>query len=107
MYNKGGHDIGISYFIIDVRNLMKKIEFNEKKNIVSKIIKDNRIKNSLSQSELSAKMQGMGIKIDQQMISKIETNSRIVTDYELASFCLILQIDANEMVKDFYNDYVK
>lgn len=36
--------------------------------------------------------------MDQQMISKIENNSRIVTDYELACFCQILGVDVNELL---------
>ena len=35
------------------------------------------------------------------MISKIENNSRIVTDYELAYFCKILGVDVKEMLQKF------
>lgn len=35
------------------------------------------------------------------MISKIENNSRVVTDYELACFCHILKVDANEILQEF------
>lgn len=52
----------------------------------------------LTQGDLAAKMQTYNINMDQQMISKIENNSRIVTDYELACFCQILGIDVNELV---------
>ena len=51
------------------------------------------MKKNLSQSQLAAKMQTMNVNMDQQMISKIENNARFVTDYELACFCLILEID--------------
>ena len=49
-------------------------------------------------------MQTLDINIDQQMISKIENNARIVTDYELACFCRVLDVDVNEMLKDFYDN---
>ena len=80
---------------------MKKILFNDNKNIISKALKLNRIKQNLSQSQLAAKMQTMGVNIDQQMISKIENNSRFVTDYELACFCKILGISPNDMLAEF------
>ena len=48
-------------------------------------------------------MQIMNVNIDQQMISKIENNDRIVTDYELACFFIILKIDEKKLLKDFYD----
>ena len=82
---------------------MKKILFNNNKNVISKTLKISRIKQNLSQSQLAAKMQTMGVNIDQQMISKIENNTRFVTDYELACFCTILNVKPEEMLEDFYN----
>ena len=64
-----------------------------------------RITCSLSQAELAAKMQTMNVNIDQQMISKIENNARIVTDYELACFCKILNVSERELLSDFYEKY--
>ena len=80
---------------------MKKITFNNNKNIISQQLKIARIKKNLSQKELAAKMQLMNVSMDQQMISKIENNMRIVTDYELACFCQILGIRPEELLKDF------
>ena len=80
---------------------MKKITFNNNKNIISEQLKLARIKKKLSQKELAAKMQLMNVSMDQQMISKIENNMRIVTDYELACFCRILNITPEELLKDF------
>lgn len=80
---------------------MKKITFNNNKNIISQQLKIARIKKNLSQKELAAKMQLLNVSMDQQMISKIENNMRIVTDYELACFCQILSISPEELLKDF------
>ena len=80
---------------------MKKIAFNNNKNIISEQLRIARVKKKLSQKELAAKMQLMNVSMDQQMISKIENNMRIVTDYELACFCQILGISVEEMLKDF------
>lgn len=80
---------------------MKKIVYGESKNLIHKTLRLYRIKNGLTQSQLSAKMQTMNINIDQQMISRIEQNKRIVTDYELACFCRILNVEPKDMLSDF------
>lgn len=82
---------------------MKKIEFDGNKNVIYKNVKLFRVKRDLTQSQLAAKLQTMNINIDQQMISRIENNSRFVTDYELACLCLILDVDVKDMLQDFYD----
>ena len=84
---------------------MKKILFNENKNVIGDALKQWRVKRRLSQQQLAAKMQTMGVSIDQQMISKIESNARLVTDYELACFCLVLQTTPNEQLSEFFEKY--
>ena len=83
---------------------MKKIAFNYNKNIIYRQLKQAWIKAGLSQSELAAQMQARDINIDQQMISRIEHNLRMVTDYELASFCAILGVGERDLLRDFYFD---
>ena len=53
---------------------MKQITFGEYKNVIGKVLARIRTERGLSQSELAAKMQVLGVNIDQQMISKIERN---------------------------------
>ena len=77
---------------------MKKIIFGNNKNIIGKNLKSIRKEKHLTQCDLAAKMQIYNINMDQQMISKIENNSRIVTDYELVCFCQILGVDVNELL---------
>nr|WP_308626332.1 helix-turn-helix transcriptional regulator [uncultured Eisenbergiella sp.] len=79
---------------------MKKITFGDNKNIIGKNLKSIRKERHLTQGELAAKMQTFNVNIDQQMISKIENNARIVTDYELASLCYILGVDINAMLQN-------
>ncbi len=50
-------------------------------------------------------MQTVGVNIDQQMISKIEMNQRMVTDYELACFCRLLNVKLEDMLADYYDKY--
>ena len=83
---------------------MKKIEYNDHKNVIYQQLKKVRIAAGMSQSQLATKMQTLGINIDQQMISKIENNNRIVTDYELACFCRIFGMEEKTLLKDFYDD---
>ena len=80
---------------------MKRLEYYGNKNIISEQLRLARKKVGLSQAELAAKMQTLNINIDQQMISKIENNTRIVTDYELACFCKILSVDEKTLLKDY------
>lgn len=80
---------------------MKQITFGGNKNIIGKKLYEIRKSKSISQTDLAAKMQTMNINIDQQMISKIEKNQRQVTDYELACFCICLNISASELLSDF------
>ena len=81
---------------------MKKIQFNENKNIISEKLRKYREDAGFSQSQLAAKMQTVGINIDQQMISRVEKNLRQVTDYELAAFCMVLNVEAQDMLSAFY-----
>ena len=80
---------------------MKKINFNDNKNAISEALRLYRLQNRLTQQQLASKMQVLGANMDQQMISKIESNNRIVTDYELACFCHILKIEPNDLLKCF------
>lgn len=81
---------------------MKKIEYRGNSNVISKQLKRCRVKAGLSQSDLAARLEVMNVNMDQQMISKIEHNGRIVTDYELACLCQILKTTPQEMLSDFY-----
>jgi len=81
---------------------MKKIQFNDNKNIISENLRLYREAAGLSQSQLAAKLQTVGINIDQQMISRIEKNQRQVTDYELAALCDILGVKPENMLNKFY-----
>ncbi len=76
---------------------MKTIKFNNHKNIISEKLARLREQKQISQQELATKMQVMGISIDQQAISKIELDKRIVTDYELMCLCKILNVTAEDL----------
>lgn len=79
---------------------MKIIKFREHKNIVFENLIKIREQKQISQQDLATKMQTMGVSIDQQAISKIELDKRIVTDYELMCLCKILNVEARDLTLD-------
>ena len=83
---------------------MKKIDYYGNKNIIGRRLETLRKEKGLSQEQLAAKMQTMNVNIDQQMISRIERNLRIVTDYELACFCRVLGVAEKSMLEEFYTN---
>lgn len=71
---------------------MKIYDYNGKKNICGKRIKQARVKNQLTQDNLAAKMQIEGITIERDSISRIEIGTRFVPDYELPVFSRVLNV---------------
>lgn len=82
---------------------MRQITFGENKNVIGKAVRKKRLALGLSQGDLAARMQTMNVNLDQQMVSKIERNTRQVTDYEFACFCICLKTDPSDMLADFYD----
>ncbi|MBR1802618.1 MAG: helix-turn-helix transcriptional regulator [Clostridia bacterium] len=74
---------------------MKK--FNDKRNIVGNIVKQNREKMHYSKTELSHKLELMGVELDRFELYKIETAKTSVKDFELIALCIVLQIDFSEI----------
>ena len=62
---------------------MRKFEFEGQKNVSGDRIRELRLRARLSQAALAAKMQTEGVVVEQDVISRIESGSRLVTDYEL------------------------
>jgi len=81
---------------------MKKISYFDNKNMIYDRLRYYRKQRGMSQEQVVAKLQTMNINIDQQALSRIENNSRIVTDYELACLCRVLGVSEREMLADFY-----
>ncbi|MBZ4647650.1 MAG: family transcriptional regulator [Clostridia bacterium] len=74
---------------------MKLVLDNDNRNIIGPRLKVARLKNNLTQQQLSAKLETMAVYIDRASISKIEQQKRIVTDYELLALCEILKVSVN------------
>lgn len=73
---------------------MKIYDYNGKKNICGRRIREARFKRQLTQSDLAAQMQINGVIIERDSISRIEIGTRFVTDYELKVFSKVLKVEA-------------
>lgn len=82
---------------------MKKITLHGSKNVIHAQLRRYRELRKLTQDQVAAKLQVMGVNIDQQALSRIEHNQRMVTDYELACLCQVLQVPPQDLLADFYN----
>lgn len=69
------------------------------KNVVGPRIRDARRGKGhrVTQVELAARLQAMGLEIDQSAISKIENGERLVTDIEIVAICQALGISPGSL----------
>ena len=77
--------------------------YNTESNLIAGRLRQLRKERGLSQEELAAQLQLLGVDISQPLISKIEQNRRFVKDYELVCLCRILQVSERDLLADFYN----
>ncbi len=72
---------------------MKIYDFNGRKNICGDKVREARQKQRMSQSDLAAKLQINGIILERDSISRIESGTRFVADYELLILSKVLKVD--------------
>lgn len=65
---------------------------NGEKNLISQRLIALRKEHGLSQRELAYKLQLAGYDIDKNVITRIETNKRYVTDLEIKAFSQVFQV---------------
>lgn len=75
---------------------MKIVKYNNFRNISGEKLKELRKKFEMSQQDLAEKLQLKGIDLTSKEISKIETNKRLVQDFELFAFASIFNVSADE-----------
>ena len=75
---------------------MKITKYNDFKNISGKKLKELRRAAKMSQQDLAEKLQLEGIDLTSKEISKIETNKRLVQDFELFAFAKIFNVSSDE-----------
>ncbi|MDG5855261.1 helix-turn-helix domain-containing protein [Clostridium beijerinckii] len=67
------------------------------RNIIGKKVRAIRISKKLTQEELTARIQVKGLNIDRPMLSRIETDSREVYDFEVKAIAEALDISVDEL----------
>ena len=72
---------------------MKIYDFNGRKNICGDKVREARQKQRMSQSDLAAKLQVNGIILERDSISRIESGTRFVADYELLILSKVLKVE--------------
>ena len=77
---------------------MRKFEIEGRKNVSGDRIRELRLRARLSQAALAAKMQTEGVVVEQDVISRIESGSRLVTDYELLVLTRIFGTTADWLI---------
>ncbi len=70
-----------------------------KKNLISDNLIDLRRKHSLSQRDLARQLQLMGCDVDKNVITRIETQKRYVTDIEIQKLCELFEVSFEELTR--------
>ena len=79
---------------------MKK--FNNKPNIIGNLIRTARKKKNYKIVDLCRELELLGIEMSRNEIYRIEHNQMIVKDFELVAFCIVLDINFNDL-KSFFD----
>ena len=80
-------------------------KYNNHLNVSNKKIRELRLKNHLSLSDLSTKLALLGIDIPKPSIHKLEKGDRIIKDYELYAFSYIFKVSLEELLDDFIENF--
>lgn len=85
-----------------MKSYMKK--FNNNRNIVGSLVKKYREEKHYTKTDLSHKLELLGIELDRFELYKIETGKTSVKDFELIGLCIVLDIDFDKL-KNLVIDY--
>ena len=77
---------------------MKIYQYNGKRNVSGSNIRKIREREGMSQEQLAAKIQLIGVPMVQKAISRIETGERVVADYELMLIAQIFGVDVKDLL---------
>ena len=78
---------------------MKK--FTEYRNIIGTLVKEHREQKNYTKTELSQKLELLGVELDRFELYKIETAKKSVKDFELIALCMVLDIKMDELKNQF------
>lgn len=69
------------------------------KNLIGERLKVLRNQKNLSQRDLARELQLIGIDMDKNVITRIETNKRYVTDFELCALKQIFDVSYDYLIE--------
>lgn len=79
-------------------DIMKQRTNSNGKNLIGERLKQLRMKNDLSQRDLARELQLIGIDMDKNVITRIETNKRYVADFELQALKQIFNVSYDYLI---------
>ena len=82
----------------------KPLSKSGEKNLISKRLIELRDQNNMSQRDLSRNLQLAGYDMDKNVITRIETNKRYVTDIELKAISEIFDVSYEYLIDGTDND---
>lgn len=68
-----------------------------KANVIGPAVLRLRTRLNASQSDLVARLQIVGVRLDRTALSRIESGSRFVLDYEVAALALVLKVEVSAL----------
>lgn len=68
------------------------------KNLIGERLKELRSQKNLSQRDLARELQLIGMDMDKNVITRIETNKRYVTDFELQALKQIFNVSYDYLI---------
>jgi len=78
----------------------KPTSLSGKKNLISKKLIQLRKQKKMSQRDLAGKLQLAGYDMDKNVITRIETGQRYVTDIELCALSKILNVRLEDLIEE-------
>lgn len=81
----------------------KPLSNNGKKNLISENLITLRARDHMSQRDLARELQLHGFDMDRNVITRIETNKRYVTDIELKVLCQIFNVTYEELIEGTFS----
>lgn len=69
----------------------------EERNIIGKRIREIRVQKDITQDQLAARLNTQGVSIDRPMVSRIESQTRYLLDYEIKAISIALGIHVEEL----------
>ncbi len=84
---------------------LKVINLDGRRNVSGERVRQVRTRKRLTQADLAARVQTTGVILEQDAISRIESGSRMVQDYELRALAEVLGVTADWLMEDDENNY--